>query len=98
MSEEIEILLKIGNRFYEGKLRPQQVGQHASLPSGSKTPVFPEPYAEMLTITDQGDSWHIKPKQFLQTADFAEIARIVKQFGGEYVSAGKFSHFRIPKT
>jgi hypothetical protein len=98
MSEEIEVLVKIGNRFYEGKLHPQQVSQHASLPSASRAPVFPELYGELLTITDQGDSWYIKPKQFLQTADFAEIARIVKQFGGEYISAGKSSHFRVRKT
>jgi len=98
MNEEIEVLLKIGNRFYEGKLHPQ-VGQHVSLPSESKAkaPVFPEPYAGMLTITDEGNSWRIKPKQFLKTEDFAQIARIVKQYGGQYISAGKLSHFRVPK-
>jgi hypothetical protein len=98
MSEEIEILVKIGNRFYEGKLRPQQVGRHVSLASESKQPIFPEPYGEMLTISDQGDFWQIKPKRFLGTEDFAEIGRIVRAYNGHYVSAGKASHFSIPKT
>lgn len=97
MGEEIDILLRIGGKFYEGKLRPQQVGRHVSLPSESKQPIFPEPYGDMLIITDQGDSWQVKPKRFLGTEDFAEIARIVKQYGGRYVSAGKSSHFNIPK-
>ncbi|MGA2308903.1 MAG: hypothetical protein ABSG57_05060 [Candidatus Bathyarchaeia archaeon] len=96
MSEDtVDVLLKIGNRFYEGKLHPQKVGSPAKLPSNK--PVFPEPYQQMLDTTDQGTYWQIKPRTFLQTFDFAEIARIVKQYGGAYVSAGKSSHFRIPK-
>jgi virulence-associated protein VagC len=93
--DEIEILLKIGNRFYEGKLHQKNGSQVSVLEP--KRPIFPEPYGEMILITEEGHSWIIKPRQFLQTSDFAEIARIVKQYGGEYVSAGKSSHFRIPK-
>jgi len=92
--EEIEVLLKIGNRFYGGRLRPQKAG--GQVPD-VRPPMFPEPYSEMLTIRDEGSLWHIQPKAFLQTEDFAEIARIVKQLGGSYVSAGKSSHFQIPK-
>lgn len=95
--EEIDILLKIGSRFYEGKVHPQKVGDPVKLPTGQNPPVFPEPYAEMLSVTDQGTYWQIKPKQFLRTENFAEIARIVKQYNGTYVSAGKSSHFRVPK-
>lgn len=91
MSEEVEVSLRIGDRRYTGKLHPEQI-------EASKAPIFPEPYAEMLTITDQGSFWHVKPKRFLGTENFTEIARIVKQFGGEYVSAGKSSHFKIWKT
>jgi len=95
MSEEIEVLLKIGSKFYEGKLRPQKAGSTVTEAKGA--PIFPDPYSEMLSITDSGDSWTIKPKLFLNREDFAEIARIAKQYGGEYVSAGKSSHFRVPK-
>jgi hypothetical protein len=95
LSEDtVEVLVKIGNRSYEGKLH-QKTAQ-PQVPD-SKRPMFPEPYGEMLLITDAGNYWTLKPRQFLQTSDFAEIARLVKQFGGEYVSAGKSSHFRIPK-
>lgn len=97
MSEDIEILLKIGAKFYEGKLHPQRLDQHAQISGNQKTPIFPEPYGEMLSASDQGSHWQVKPKAFLETGDFAEILRLVKQFGGEYVSAGKSSHFRIPK-
>jgi hypothetical protein len=97
LSEELDILIKIGGKFYEGKLHPQQLGQHPQISEPKKRPAFPEPYSEMLDIVDQGNYWQIRPKQFLKTEDFTEIARLVKQFGGSYVSAGKSSHFRIPK-
>ena len=92
--DEIEVSLKIGNRFYEGRLHPQKASSQAP---DARPPMFPELYSKMLTVTDGGTYWHIKPKKFLQTADFAEIARLVKQLGGEYISAGKASHFDIPK-
>jgi hypothetical protein len=65
--------------------------------TSAKPPIFPEPYSEMLTISDRGNYWEIKPKQFLDSNDFTEVLRIVKQYKGEYVSAGKSSHFRISK-
>jgi len=65
--------------------------------SPSLAPVFPELYGEMLLITDQGSYWQVKPRQFLSSSDFAEIANIVRVYNGEYVSAGKSSHFKIPK-
>ena len=39
----------------------------------------------------------IKPKRFLGRENFTRIAEIVKQAGGEYVSAGRESHFLVPK-
>jgi hypothetical protein len=96
MSEEIDVLLKIGSKFYEGKLHPQRSDQHPPN-SIAKAPIFPEPYAEMLTVSDEGDAWTVRPREFLKPNDFKEIASIIKQYGGSYVSAGKFSHFRVPK-
>jgi len=94
--EEIDVQLRIHGRFYEGKVRPKQVGSQVQS-EFVKRPIFPEPYSEMLSIADEGTHWYIRPKAFLQTSDFAEITRIVKQYGGSYVSAGKASHFLIPK-
>jgi hypothetical protein len=39
----------------------------------------------------------VKPRQFLGSDNFAKIASIVREMDGDYVSAGKQSHFRIPK-
>ena len=54
-------------------------------------------FADALTFTDGVTMWTVKANHFLQRDDFAEIARIVKGLGGSYVSAGKNSHFEIPK-
>lgn len=57
--------------------------------TSAKAPIFPEPYSEMLTINDEGTTWTVRPREFLRKEDFSEIARIVRQYKGEYVSAGK---------
>jgi len=50
---------------------------------------------------DEGSSAQyvmVKPKQFLGSENFAKIAQIIKNdLGGQYVSAGKGSHFLVPK-
>jgi len=39
----------------------------------------------------------VKPKRFLGSVNFAKIATIVQDIGGEYISAGKNSHFKLSK-
>jgi len=58
--------------------------------------LFPENLRGLLSFKGQADAVIIKPRQFLGSENFAKIVDIVKQQGGEYVSAGKDSHFRIP--
>jgi len=59
---------------------------------------FPDKYAELLEFSDTEEYVIIKAKQFLPRGDFAEIAKIIKeQLDGEYVSAGKDTHFRVRK-
>jgi len=44
------------------------------------------------------DCFLIKPRKYLGRENFAKIADIVKnQLGGEYISAGRDSHFRIQR-
>ena len=50
-----------------------------------------------LTFEDKGDAIILKPLTFLGHDSFAKIASIVRRLGGEYISSGKGSHFRIPK-
>jgi len=59
--------------------------------------LFPEDLGGMLTFEATGEYITIKPRQFLGSENFAKIASIVRSAGGEYISAGKESHFRIPK-
>jgi hypothetical protein len=58
---------------------------------------FPEELEARLGFEDKGDFIIIKPKQFLGSENFAKIASAVRGMGGEYISAGKDSHFRVPK-
>ena len=58
---------------------------------------FPEELETRLGFEDKGDFIIIKPKQFLGSDNFAKIASAIRGMGGEYISAGKDSHFRVPK-
>lgn len=58
---------------------------------------FPEDLEALLSFQDKTDYVMVKPKQFLGSENFAKIASTVRGLGGEYISAGKDSHFRVPK-
>jgi hypothetical protein len=58
---------------------------------------FPDELEGLLSFEETDDYVIIKPRQFLGSDNFSKIASIVRQAGGEYVSAGKASHFRVPK-
>jgi hypothetical protein len=58
---------------------------------------FPEELESRLSFEEKDDYIIIKPKQFLGSENFAKIASSVRGMGGEYISAGKDSHFRVPK-
>jgi len=60
--------------------------------------MFPEELDSMLVFEDKGDYVMIKPKQFLGSENFAKIASTVRGVGGEYISAGRDSHFRVYKS
>jgi len=57
---------------------------------------FPKELAELLTFEIKENCAIIKPKHFLGSDNFAKIASIVQELKGEYISAGKESHFKIP--
>lgn len=60
--------------------------------------LFPEDLENMLRFEEKNGDIIIKPRQFLGSENFAKIASIVRGVGGEYISAGKESHFRIPRA
>ncbi|MEM2975677.1 MAG: hypothetical protein QXE76_01040 [Candidatus Bathyarchaeia archaeon] len=59
--------------------------------------LFPKELEEMLAFEDKEKYIVVRPRQFLGSENFAKIASIVRGAGGEYISAGKESHFRISK-
>jgi hypothetical protein len=59
--------------------------------------VFPEDLEHLLSFDEKGDYIIVKPRQFLGSENFAKIASAVRGLGGEYISAGRDSHFRVPK-
>ena len=51
----------------------------------------------MLLFEESGKFIIVKPRRFLGSDNFARIASIIRDLGGEYVSAGRNSHFNVPK-
>jgi len=58
---------------------------------------FPQELANMLDFHDEGDWFKVSPKTFLDSENFGKVLSIVRELGGEYVSAGKNNHFKVPK-
>lgn len=59
--------------------------------------LFPKDLEDMLTFEQAGEYIVIKPRRYLGSENFAKIASIIRDSGGEYISAGKESHFRVPR-
>jgi hypothetical protein len=57
--------------------------------------LFPVELQDILTFNKQENSIIIKPRQYLGSNDFAKVASTIRGAGGQYVSAGKNSHFKI---
>ena len=59
---------------------------------------LPEDLEALLSFREKDDYIMVKPRRFLGSENFAKIASAVRGLGGEYISAGKDSHFRVPKN
>ena len=73
-----------------------RVAERSKALEDAKT-LFPEDLENLLSFEEKDDYIIIKPRQFLGSDNFSKIASAVRQAGGEYVSAGKASHFKVPK-
>ncbi|MCW4016021.1 MAG: hypothetical protein NWF06_06600 [Candidatus Bathyarchaeota archaeon] len=58
---------------------------------------FSPELASMLLFEDMQKFVIVKPRRFLGSDNFAKVASVVREIGGEYISAGKESHFKVPK-
>ena len=59
--------------------------------------MFTKELEELLIFEDKESYIKVKPRQYLGSDNFAKIASTIREAGGEYISAGRDSHFRIPK-
>jgi hypothetical protein len=81
---------------------PQSSAPAAREGAGSRTVEdirlsFQPDLENLLNIDERDDYIIVKPKQFLGSENFAKVASAVRGMGGEYISAGRDSHFRVPK-
>jgi len=51
--------------------------------------------ADLFDFSVEGNYIIIKAKNWLRKEDFAKASAVVKQHGGEWMSLGKMSHFRL---
>jgi hypothetical protein len=75
---------------------PKETGKQSSSLEDIRV-MFPENLDSMLSFEEKDEYLVIKPKQFLGSENFAKIASTVRGIGGEYISAGRDSHFRVYK-
>jgi hypothetical protein len=59
--------------------------------------MFSKELEELLEFKEMESYIRVKPLKYLGSDNFAKIATKIREAGGEYVSAGRESHFRIPK-
>ena len=82
-------------RTKKSKAEPKQSPASSSIQTVRAK--FPQDLEKLLNFSfGVADDIIIKPRQFLGSENFARIAAVVRNAGGEYVSAGKDSHFRVP--
>jgi len=73
------------NKGEASDINPEKLGE-----------LFPEDLKSLLSFKKDADAVVIEPTQFLGSENFAKILEIAEQHGGEWVRAGKNSHFQIP--
>jgi hypothetical protein len=103
---EDEADLNVAKAQLEGLLDGWLTSLQMPPPANPQTPVsakqklgpeiFPEDLRKLLAFEEADGFLIIKPKGFLGAEVFAKVAEVIKSYNGEYISAGKGSHFRVP--
>ena len=109
IDELLSVLNVISGDLAEVSKSLKAVSRPAAAPAVSVTPTekkhsinnvkqaFSSELAGMLTFEESEKYIIVRPRRFLGSDNFAKIASIVRELGGEYISAGKNSHFKVPK-
>lgn len=105
--QRIDLLLDVLNTVSRDLMEISRALKAVSIPTAVPTErmrttedvrtLFPKDLEEMLIFEEVEKYITIKPRLYLGSENFAKIASIVRGAGGEYISAGKQSHFRVPK-
>jgi len=83
---------------FTGEPAPKPEKPKVAFSMEDATKAFPQNLAGMLYFESTDEYVLVKPRQYLGGENFREISSIVRDhLGGEYVSAGKESGFRIPR-
>ncbi|MGQ9544132.1 MAG: hypothetical protein ACUVTM_08715 [Candidatus Bathyarchaeia archaeon] len=77
---------------------PRIVKTERQMESTEVLNLFPEELRMMLRVEDAGDRFIIKPTRWLGKDRFNIAMAIIRRRNGEYIPAGKDSHFTIPKS
>ena len=94
------IILSMAPPEVQAEVKPTPAPTPQPTPAAPKfdpASLFPEDLRQLLTFEETKEGWKITPRQYLGAENFAKIAQIVRQSGGEYISKGKASHFTLPK-
>jgi len=79
----------------ESREKPAEVKPTVTVDSVAKK--FPQELKNQLFFEESGEYVVVRARKYLGQDDFKRIAEIIRSLGGEYISAGKDSHFRIKK-
>ena len=92
LRRKLQELTEVVDR-YEKSLSPK-----APTTEGAILDAFPEDLKEQLVFSITKTHHIIRPRQYLGSDTFRKVAAIVRdQLNGVYVSAGRDSHFRVPR-
>ena len=89
--------VSVAKATLEGIIDGWLTGVAKPAPPATLPNIFPKDLADMLVFEETSEWTIVRPRRFLGSENFAKIAAIVKEHKGEYISAGKDSHFRLPK-
>jgi predicted DNA-binding transcriptional regulator YafY len=74
------------------------ISRHAPVKSIAELQAkIPSELKDSLTYEENQHYFIVRPRQYLGAENFAKILDAVRQVGGEYISKGKDSHFKVPK-
>ena len=77
--------------FRESQPRRMQVTMEKVVSS------IPAKIREKLVFEEDDEEIRVKPQEFLGRDDFRTVASKIQDLGGEYISAGRSSYFRVPR-